>query len=610
LASELKWIGEGGSQAGLLAPLAPRPGKNWTPWAVAATFAVLTLVAGLLYFGKETKPADSIYAYLPPPENTTYFFSGDSAGFPTISPRGDQVAFVAIDERAARLLWVRSLADGSARSLPGTESAAFPFWSPDGKSLAFFAQGKIKRVALEGGSPIDIAPAESARGGSWSKDDVILFTPATQTGLFRVSASGGTPQLVTTVDKARHTTNRWPYFLPDGQHFLYFAGSHAKPHAEFDAIYLASLDGKENRLLTASTSNAVAVRDYLLFLRGTTLVAQHFDLSSATLKGEPIPVAQNVHFEDGNWHGVFDCSPDGKLVYLAAAGTQGSQLLWFGRDGRALGKLDDPGHYNELSLSPDGRRLAASVGDPGANLWVYDLERHVRTRYSFAGNTDRSPVWSPDGAQIAFSRIQPPANNIYVIASESAGTEKPLFTSGTLKWPTSWSADGKYLLFTETPIGFGVSLVPTSGDITTREFLPKKINSSEAQFSPDTHWVAYTSQESGRPDVFVTQFPGPNGKWQVSTNGGTEPRWRHDGKAIFYWGADNTFMEAQVEAQGSQFRVNSVHPLFKASMPVTHYGAPTYDVTPDGQRFIVNATSSASDQSLTIVTDWTANLKR
>jgi Tol biopolymer transport system component len=253
-----------------------------------------------------------------------------------------------------------------------------------------------------------------------------------------------------------------------------------------------------------------------------------------------------------------------------------------------------------------GRRLAASVGDPGGNIMVYDLERNLHSRYTFGGTTNRQPIWSPDGSQIAFTRLEASANNIYLIASDSAGTEKLLYSSSTLKYPTSWSADGKNILFTETPIGLGVSLIPTSGNITAQEFLPKKINSSQAQYSPDGHWVAYISQESGQSEVYVTQFPGPKGKWQVSANGGTEPRWRKDGKAIFYWATDTTFMEAQVEAQGQQFRVNGIHPLFKAAMPLTIGN--TYDVTPDGQRFIVNAATSSPAQWLTIVTNWTANL--
>jgi eukaryotic-like serine/threonine-protein kinase len=612
LASELKWIAEGGSHAGVPAPVvAHRKNRERLAWGVAAVLAILAVAAGLLYFENRGRPANSIQAYVPAPENTTYFFIGDSAGFPVISPQGDQLAFVAADDHGGRLLWIRSLSDGSARSLPGTDSATLPFWSPNGKSLGYFAGGKLKRVPVSGGSPTDIADVESARGGSWNQDDLIILTPSTQTGIYKVLASGGTLQPVTKVDTSRHTTHRWPYFLPDGKHFLYLAANHARPHADLDEIYVASLDGKENRRLTNATSNAIAGPGYLIFLQGTTLMAQPFDVDSATLKGEPIATAQNVHFEEGNWRGVFDCSPDGTLLYQAILGAQGSQLLWYDRDGRIRQKLsDDTDRFADLRLSPDAHRLVASIGDPSSNIFVYDLVRKVRTRYTFAGSTSRSPVWSPDGTQIAFARDRGGATDIFLIASDSAGTEKRLFTSPTLKRPTDWSPDGKYLLLTEAKLGLGVSLLPASGDTQAKQFLPQIINTNDARFSPDGRWVAYTSQESGRYEIFVTQFPGAQGKWQISSQGGTQAHWRRDGKAIFYWATDHTFMEAQVEAQGSHFQVNAVRPLFKAVMPLFPLASSSYDVTPDGQRFIVNTANSTGDQPLTVVTNWTARVSR
>jgi serine/threonine protein kinase len=611
LASELRWIAEGGSQAGVPAPLvAHRTNRARWAWLAAAVFAALVVAAGLLYFRNNENSLKSLQAYLPPPENTSYFFTGDSAGFPVLSPQGDRLAFVATDERANRLIWIRSLADGSVRSLPGTDSASFPFWSFDGKNLGYFAEGKLKRISLGGGSPVDLADADNPRGGSWNQNDVIIFTPSSQTPIYRVAASGGTATPVTQIDQSRHSTHRWPYFLPDGKHFLYLAASHSKPHADLDAIYVASLDGKENRLLTISTSHAIAVPGYLLFLQNRTLMAQLFDLSSAILKGEPIPVASGVHFEEGNWHGVFDCASDGTLVYQPDVSAHGSQLLWYGRDGRVLGKLGDLDQYRELRLSPDGHRLAATIGDPGGNIWIYDLARGVRARYTFGGIGDRAAVWSPDGSQIAFSRAQGGGANLFLISSNAAGTEKPLFVADKLKRPTDWSPDGKNLFFTQTPVGFGVWLLPLSGEIQPQPFLPPVITASEAQFSPDGHWVAYGAQESGRTEVYVTQFPGPKGKWQISTNGGRGPRWRRDGKAIFYWATDHTMMEAQVEMSGSQLQVNAVRPLFKVSMPIDPAGATPYDVTADGQRFIVNTSNTLEDQPLTLVINWTSRLKK
>jgi len=319
--------------------------------------------------------------------------------------------------------------------------------------------------------------------------------------------------------------------------------------------------------------------------------------------------SERCHFEEGNWHGVFDCTSDGTLVYQAAVGLQGSQLVWYDRDGHVTEKLGETDKYRGLRLSPDGRKLVVLIGDPGGSIWVYDLARRTRTRFTFGGAGDRSPIWSPDGSQIAFSRSEAGASNIFVIASDRAGSEKTLFGAEKLKIPTDWSPDGKYLLYTQTPVGFGVWLLPLSGEMKPQQFLPPQLTTSEAQFSRDGHWVVYTSQESGRTEIYITQFPGANGKWQISLNGGREPRWRRDGKAIFYWASDHTFMEVELEIEGASLQVIATRPLFKASMPFDPGQSITYDVTPDGKRFIVNTSNTAEDQPLTIITNWTAELR-
>jgi hypothetical protein len=359
-----------------------------------------------------------------------------------------------------------------------------------------------------------------------------------------------------------------------------------------------------------ATSNAIAVPGYLLFMQGTSLMAQSFDEDSATLSGDPFVVAQDVHFEEGNWRGVFDCSPDGTLIYQSAGAAHGSQLMWYSRDGRVLSKLGDSDLYNDLSLSHDGKRLAVSIGDPGGDLWIYDLARGVRTRYSFGSKVQRSPVWSPDDKQIASLENEQNTANLVVWSATSAGTQTPLYESPTVKRPTDYSPDGKYLMFSETPVGTGLYLLPFTGEKKPQEFREKRINANDGQFSPDGKWVVYSSQETGRTEIFVTQFPGPRGQWQVSNAGGSEPRWRKDGKAIYYWGADRNLTEAEVKAKDGRFEVNAIHPLFKVLMPVNPIAEPTYDVTADGKKFIVNAASSAADQPLTVVTNWTSRARK
>jgi eukaryotic-like serine/threonine-protein kinase len=264
-----------------------------------------------------------------------------------------------------------------------------------------------------------------------------------------------------------------------------------------------------------------------------------------------------------------------------------------------------------VRVSPDGHKVAAAVGDPGSNVWVYDVEHGVRTPYTFGGNTDRSPTWSPNGSQIVFVRNSTGGgSDLYVVSANSAGAEKMFFSSPSLKRPTDWSPDGKHILVTESVVGFGVSMIDAETATKLEPFLPQRLNTDDGQFSPDGKWVAYFSQESGRVEVFVTQFPGPRGKWQISSNGGLYPRWRRDGKAIFYWTPDHMLTEAEVETKDGELQVRKITPLFKTVMPVSPFGSPTYDATPDGQRFIVITAPSTGEQPLTLVTNWAARVKK
>jgi Tol biopolymer transport system component len=322
-------------------------------------------------------------------------------------------------------------------------------------------------------------------------------------------------------------------------------------------------------------------------------------------------VAGNIHYEEGTWRGVFDAAQAGTLIYQTNVGASGTRLRWYGRDGRVLAEVADTGPYTELALSRDSRQLVVALGDPGSDVWVYDLEHSRRTRLTFDNAGNRTPVWSPDGARIAFARLNGIIRDLYLTSTSAAGTLEPVLTSDELKSTNDWSPDGKALLFSQGSVARSVWWMPVTGDRKPQQLVSAaRQDAFAAQFSPDGRWVAYTSNETGAYEIYVTRFPEANGKWQISTNGGAQPRWRGDGKTITYFSPDQTIMEARVDTSNGQLQVLSVKPLFKVSMPSFTLGGFTYDVTRDGKRFLINAETSTEDQPLTLVTNWTARLNQ
>jgi Tol biopolymer transport system component/predicted Ser/Thr protein kinase len=620
---QLEWIRDAGSQAGIAAPVvARRKNRERLAWSGMALFAIVAMLLAYGFIARAPQPARVIVSEISAPSNANFAFGGNVAGPPAISPDGRRLAFSAIGSDGKQRLWVRPLESATAQPLEGTEDARFPFWSPDGRYLGFFANGKLNRIDASGGPVLAIANASNGRGGAWGADGTILFTPDSISPLYRVSASGGTPQPVTKLNASLHeNTHRWPQFLPDGKHFLFYAHGDISQN---NGAYAASLDGGEAKLLVRNDSNAVyAPPGYLLFVRQGTLMAQRFDAGSLRFTGEAMPLAEHAGANLALWHGVFAVSENGILAYQVGnpVGENG-RLLWFDRSGKQIAETGTFGYFTATSLSPDGSRLAAEIGIPGAsgfNIWVFDLARGIPTRLTFSSSIDAAPCWSPDGKTIAFASDRHGKLHLYQKASDGTGTTLPLVEDNAEEDNPSFSSDGRYLLFERLAATPGshqeIWALPLFGD---RKAFPvvqsPQFDVAGPALSPDGKWLAYVSHQSGLEQIYVVPFGKGTGKWEVTNSGGsgaTRPRWRRDGRELYFLSLDNKLMSAEISEQGTSLVVGKVAPLFQTnSMYSAHLHWP-YDVSTDGKKFVV-ATQIVQGTSgpLTLVTNWPALLKK
>jgi eukaryotic-like serine/threonine-protein kinase len=610
----------------------------WAATALAAAGFILAGFFAVAYFRATGVSVRPVRSYILPPEKTTFQFVAATGG-PVLSPDGTRLVFPARDSSGKELLWVRPLDSLSGQRLEGTEGASFPFWSPDSRLLGFFVPGKLKKIDVLGGPPQTICDASSGRGGTWNADGVIVFAPEPTSPLWRVSAAGGAPSPLTQLDKSRQTSHRWPVFLPDGRHLLYWAGNPlSAAGVGSSGVYLGSLDGKDHGFLMPADSEALyAPPGFLLFQREQSLMAQAFDAGSPKLTGDAFPIAEQVANPANFRLGFFSVSTNGVLVYLAGSAAQ-DRIAWLDASGKESAAVGEPGSLGRLRLSPDGSRLAEDVLDSqsrNVNLWVVELARGVRTRFTF-GQADFFPVWSPDGSRIAFASNRKGTNDIYIKDASGAGTEEPLLESEAAKNPTDWSRDGRFIAFNQFDpkragrAGSSIWILPLFGDRKPFPFLQTEFNTASAVFSPDGHWVAYQSDESGKFEIYVAPFQPPaapqvplslptqagqgvggaGGKWQVSQGGGRIPTWRRDGKGLYYFAPEGKLMEAAVTPKGSAVAVGMPHELFQAHLDVIGPYARVYDVAPNGQRFLVLMPQESAAVPLTLVTNWTAGLKK
>jgi eukaryotic-like serine/threonine-protein kinase len=611
---ELKWIAEAGSQAGVPAPVvAKRKSREQLAWLLSALFFIATLSFGYTTFRfyQSQKNVHPVRSLITAPEGSMFRLSGTDAGSLSISPNGRWLTFAASDSSGKTALWIRPLDSLKARMLSGTEDGEYPFWSPDSRFIGFFANGKLKKMDIAGGPSLTVCDAQRGRGGSWNQRGMILFAPNTQEPIYSVEAVGGAPTQITKLnEEKRESTHRLPYFLPDGNHFLYVAGSHKNPvKGEANAIYVASLDGKLNKLLVHAGSNAAYANGLLLFVREKVLMAQHFDVGNLELQSDPFPVAEQIQFATGWWNGAFTVSQNGILSYAIGSGDDTWQLAWFDRTGKMIHLLEDRAAYNFFRLSPDERMAAVAITDPDTgndHIWLYELSRGVRTRFTFSSANDSNPVWSPDGTRIAYTNDGSGNDDIFQKPSTGAGAEEPLLQTDINEVPTSWSPDGRFLCYEYHDLKGkekgDIWILPLFGDRKSFPFKNSQFDERNGSFSPDGKWIAYTSDESGRKEVYVAPFPGRAGKWQVSHGAFYGTFWRKDGKELIYLSPDIKLMSVPVKTDPT-FESGTPVVLFDVSM--SNYGS----ISSDGQRILLSLRDAgAPAQPITIVTNWTSDL--
>jgi eukaryotic-like serine/threonine-protein kinase len=622
LARELEWVAEGGSQAGVSAPISARSKtRERLAWTITLVAALVAIVFAFVYFNKPTPQLQVLRSTILPPEGGTFIFNGPIGGA-LLSPDGSSVAFIARVGKVTQM-WLRPLDSFAARALPGTEDASFAFWSPDNRNLGFFAQGKLKRVAVAGGPPQELCDADSERGASWGRGDVIIFAK-TSGEIQRIPASGGMPQRATTLDVSRHEgTHRWPSFLPDGNHFLFMAAL-LGPVDEENVFYLGSLDGKKSRTLFHGSSPIAYAIGHVLYLAGNVLMARPFDLAKLDFTGEAVPIAEGVQFDPAFSNGIFSVSENGALLYQSGKGSSAHSLLLFDRTGKQLRNLGESSSNSTPRFSPDAKSVVYDLISPNSgkvDLWLLEIGSGNRTRLASdpLNLLSHSPVWSPDGSRLAYTSARTENRAIYIKTVNQIAQEEERWEAKDDAYVAAenWTPDGKFLVLSERPLRTGeqrVSLLPVEGkDGAVPLIEVKGANVDHGQVSPDGRWIAYRSDESGKSEIYITSFPKPPGRLQVSIAGGVTPRWRHDGKELYYLALDRRLMAVELKDTSGSLQVASTRPLFEMfhTMFVITGGSNRYDVTRDGNRFVVDSViSDESSAPLNLVVNWTAELKQ
>ncbi len=607
---QLRWIAEAGSQAGVPVPLlVRRKQREQLAWICAFLFLLTAGVFAFLWQRLAQEPVRRVETSILPPEKSSFNFG---SGGLALSPDGQKLIFVASTDGKIQL-WIRRLGAGTAQPLSGTAGASYPFWSPDSRFVAFFAGGKLRKIDSGGGPPQVICDAPNGRGGSWNDENLILFAPSDRDPIHRVSSGGGVSTAVTQLKSDTEFSHRWPSFLPDGKHFLFLAQSVSseRRRGRIHAGNLGTNDRKE--ILITDSPALISASGHLLFVRDRSLLAQPFDADGLVLTGEAFPIADRVQYVPSTTWGAFTVAKNGTLAYQSGGTSAATQLTWLDRSGKALGVLTSAGQHVNPRLSRKGDRVAYELADDetgDSDIWIYDLARNIPTRFSFEPGREASPVWASDDARIFYCAEDEGRTTWSIVqkVSSGAGREETVLAPRTQFLSTvDIDRDGRHLSYNRIDIKSRAGRDLWIYSFANRQTVPllqTRFQDMGGFFSPDGRWIAYVSDESGAREVYVQPFP-PNGaKWQISSSGGGAPRWRRDGRELFFAG-ETKMMSVAVTTNESSFSAAVPQILFDAQV------LSGYDVTADGQRFLINKlVNDEVQQPVTVVLNWAAEREK
>ena len=610
---QLAWIATSGSRtdAPALPPPAKPRSKLWLAAIAVLSLAVIALTFALAWPAPRRRV---LRVNLLPPDGAR-FETLYRSGAPALSPDGTQLAFIA-QKDGKNGLWLRSLDRIEATPVPGTDDAYFPFWSPDGTAVAFFMQGKLWRTDLNGGSPTLICDAAEARGGSWGRGDIIIFAPMFGGPIFQVPAAGGKPEPVTGVPVAStNVSDRWPSFLPDGKHFLFLNSPYGNA-GDQNEVRLASLDGGTQLLLRGKFYGAQYAAGRLLAVRDGSLLAWKFDASSGKISGDPVTVVDKVASDEITALSVVSVSAQGMLLYQLGTGPNGDRHVWMDTAGKELSQLSEPTVYGPTRISPDGSRIATPVMSQFGNspLWIWDLAGGTRSAVSATTEYVDASVWSADGRTLYFDLFKTVFHNeLHAVTVDGSQPERVLIKSDRDVMPEDVTSDGGWLLYEEAKVGDltngELKAFPLTPGLEPFIVLEPVDDLGNARLKPGSNdWLAYQSSESGRSQVYLTRFPHPGAKYQVSKDGGTQPVWSRDGKTLYYLDSYRKLTAVDIQTSGQAVQIGAAKPLFTTRIRHS-IATEAYDVARDG-RFLVVDSITESTAPVVLVTNWDAELKK
>jgi Tol biopolymer transport system component len=590
-------------------------------WSLAGILTIgIILLLFFFVLNNSITEVQEIKATILPPHGVNYDNSIGSNL--TISPDGKYISYIGTDSAGTRKLWIRPINSLNARALTNASPEAYPFWSPDSKTIAYFERGKLMKVSLDAGTSLPVCDVSAGRGGSWSKNGTIVFSPDAQGGLFKVPASGGKPEEIMAADSSDKILSlRWASFLPDGDHFLYSTQGGASGSTPDDAIYLSSLSDTTSEKLINASSNCQYAGGYLFFVRQSILLAQKFDPDKLKIEGEAIPISDNIQFYDVRISGSFAVSGNGKLVYLEQ-NQSSERIVIMNKRGEILNKVADQKVQWSVTFSPDGTKLAYDLYDAGQkniDIWTYDLNRNVSTRLTFKQDADVLPHWTPDGKKIAYS-----SNNgggvfdSFIKNADGSGEASPMYKSGSNKFVTDFSPNRNIVLysvvnFKNTSSGWDIVAQRAGDDQNPIDVLSTKFNERLGGFSPNMKWIAYQSNESGKNQIYIIPFDANNpsgktsGKWQISVDGGESPKWMDNGKKIYFITSSNKIMAVDVNEKGSSLSPGSPYLVFNpGNNPISRI----YDIDHTGTKIVASVPNGQSIQPpITLVANWKKEVK-